>query len=203
MTELRLRRERNRFHFYFGDSLDLCLTDQELHNKMHVIHCSCDLVRHINVANILPVVSACLNGDMKEAVLVTEISFLQHSPHTTLVGYVEDQLCCQLTMIPTMYGVRLLDHVRLGSYVCFQFHDLLKLETSIALKWCKAPIAYSTDVRLDVSPALVNVANDLVKTCFTMATSFYSPKEPNSSRTLFVRHYQHVRNSPFTFYYIF
>ena len=74
VIKLRLRKDRFRFHFYFGDSLELCTTNQEWKNKMHVIHCSVALVKLAGLLNILPIGSQCLNGDLLEAVLVTELS---------------------------------------------------------------------------------------------------------------------------------
>jgi hypothetical protein len=44
VTELIKRKDRNRFHFYFGDSLELCVKNQELKKEMHIIHCSAYVV---------------------------------------------------------------------------------------------------------------------------------------------------------------
>ena len=59
VTELKLRKDRNRFHFYFDDSLELCQTNQELKEKMHVIHCFLGFIRLANLLNILPIVINC------------------------------------------------------------------------------------------------------------------------------------------------
>ena len=72
VTELRLRKDRHRFHFYFGDSLESCSTNEDLKNEMHVIHCSGDVVELAGLANLLPIASGCLSTTMLEAVLVTE-----------------------------------------------------------------------------------------------------------------------------------
>ena len=204
MTELRLRKERNRFHFYFGDSLELCLTNEELHNKMHVIHCSCDLVRHAGLANLLPVVNSCLNGDIPEAVLVTEIIAAQlEDDKSALVGYVESDLCCSLTMTPTVYGMRLLDNVHLGSSICCQLHDYIKSEVPMTLKWCKSPVAYSNNVKLYIIPVLQQVTK-LTKSCFGSASvSLYCHHEDSSCTCqLYLRITDFVKNSPLTFYNI-
>ena len=68
------RNDRNRFHFYFGDSLELCLKDKKWKNNFHVIHCPADYSDFAQLTNILPVVSQCLNADFPEAVLVTELT---------------------------------------------------------------------------------------------------------------------------------
>ena len=203
MTELRLRKERNRLHFYFGDTLELCLTNEELHNKMHVIHCSVGLVRYARLPNILPSVIHCLNNDMKEAVLVTETIASHFEKQTpTLVDSVESELYCPLTMIPTIYGVKLLDHVRLGSSVCCQLHDHFKAAAPITFKWYKTPVSFSANVQMEISATLKKVIVDLVETCFGYASdSMYSShQQKNCVCALHLR--TTSRESPLTFYNI-
>ena len=202
VTELRLRKERNRFHFYFGDSLELCLTNGELHNKMHVIHCSFAFVTYAGLANILSSVTCCLNGDIPEAIVVTEFSGSQ-TDIPPVINVIESKLFCPLTMIPTVYGLRLLDHIRLGSSVCYQLHDRFIAVVPYALKWIKAPVALSTNVRLDVSPALMKIVFDLMETCFNNGSvSRYFLEGKNYVRTLFFQSTYFRRNSPLTFYKI-
>ena len=90
VTKLKLRKEVTRFHFYFGESIELCLTNECLKNKMHVIHCSGDFVYYAGLANILPAVSQCLNSDMPEAELVTESFYSQiKGPKAPLFNHLE------------------------------------------------------------------------------------------------------------------
>ena len=216
MSELRLRKDRNRFHFYFGDSLELCLMNEELHNKMHVIHCSADIGVEAELANILPAVSRCLISDIPEAIIVTESIFSRFEGRKpTLVEYVEFHLNCPLTMIPTMYGVRLFDHFHLGSSVCCQLHDDFNTATPITLKWHKTPVAYSADIQMEISPAIEKVVRVLAKHCFFPSQAFYYSKKRNIDgyRTIYLRsqvtfnhstkHKLHVvRYTPLTFYNI-
>ena len=128
-----------------------------------------------------------MNGDIPEAVIVTEFSASQTDGKIpSAVNAVESKLFCPLTMISTVYGLRLLDHIRLGSSVCYQLHDRFITVVPYTLKWIKAPVAFSANVRLDVSPALVKIVSDLMETCFNNGSvSCYSLEGKNYVRTLF------------------
>ena len=131
-----VRKERNRFHFYFGDSLELCLTNEEWKNKFHVIHCPNYYADFVGLQNLLPIVSQCLNRDFPEAVLVTEILQLcTEDKILSLADTVEFTLKCPLTMIPTVYGVKLADHLRLGISVGYTLHDRSSSRSAFALTW--------------------------------------------------------------------
>ena len=182
VIELKELEDRNRFHFYFGDSMELCLTNQKLKDKMHVIHCSTDIVNTAGLANILPTVSGCLTSDIPEAVLIMEVNSSRRSKEKpSLADHVESELCCPLTMIPTVYGMKLWDHVNLGSSVCCKLHDYYKIAVPITLKWYKTPVAYSTDVRLAVSPTLRKVVTGLVDYSFHQAHSLFCSLKVNDT----------------------
>jgi len=204
VAELVVRNDRNRFHFYFGDSLELCLANEEWKNKFHVIHCPNAYADYVKLTNLLPVVSQCLNGDFSEAVLVTEIFKLRiEGKSFSLVDTVEHCLKCPLTMIPTVYGVKLLDHLRLGISVGYKLHDRNSSRSAFALTWTKAPIAYSTEIQLELSPALKSVFTALVEECFIQAdSSLFSAPGTNYHRSLFLQSQNFVRNSPLTFFNI-
>ena len=206
ITELRLRKDRNRFHFYFGDSLELCITNEEWKNKFHVIYCPHEFVLQTRLTNILPIVSQCLTSDMPEAVLLTDVH-----PHLaksevekmTLIKSIEETLCCPLTMIPTVYGVKLLDPVILGTSVCLQLHDFFCSRTSQTIKWNKSPVSYSVNIQLEVTPAMRKIFDSLVHLCFIEAGEpLYSSREKNAWRDTFLRCTEYFRNSPLTCYNI-
>ena len=174
---------------------------------MHVIHCSDDLVSQARLANILPIVKGCLASDMPEAVIVTETNYTRG--HTgekpTLAENVEIDLCCPLTMIPTIYGVKLLDHVLLGSSACCQLHDYYLVADPITLKWYRAPVAFSTDIRLQNSPGMKKVVEELVDKCLVKAHPlYYAPPERNLFRFFFLHNklleHEVLRFTPLTFY---
>ena len=202
-----LRKKGVQIHVHVGDSLDLCLTSEQLKNKMHVIHCSGDLVEVAGLANILPAASGCLNGDFPEAVLVTEIppSWLNKGK-TRLADYVDNELCCPLSLVPTFYGMRLSDHLSLGSPVCLKQHDYITIKAT-TLKWFRTPVTYSSNVRLEASDQFKSVVKRLVEVCFTNAhTWICSPQDGlGVDRSLFLRSMvlkAALRYTPLTFYNI-
>ena len=206
VTELRLRKDRNRFHFYFGDSLELCITNEEWKNKMHVIHCSDDLVSYARLGNILPIVSQCLTSDMPEAVLVTEFFLTKLKKKLSLFDSVEFELNCPLTLTPTVYGVRLLDHISLGSTICRHLNDSSFIGVPHTLKWYKAPFAYSNETRLQISPHVKDIVSHLVGKFFIQASELYCfPPMPPTRRMLLSLYFQNKlyhRESPMTLYNI-
>ena len=139
VTELKLRKDDIRFHFYFGDSLELCQINEEWNSKFHVIHCSIGCVRHARLSNIFPVTGQCLNGKIPESVLVTDffIESRKNEKTMSLVKSVESNLCCPLSMIPTVFGMRLLDDLCLGNPETCQLHDhfFFKTKHTCTLKW--------------------------------------------------------------------
>ena len=202
VTELRLRKDRNRFHFYFGDSLELCLTNEDLKNKMRVIHCSEDFVK-VGLPNLLPAASGCLTSKIPESVLLTEMDSYRHDDYINWSESVEYKLYCPLTMVPTVYGMRLFDHIRLGNSVCCELHDHFKMAVPTTFKWYKAQIGFSANIRMETSLSLKNVVCALVRTCFMDVTkSAYSSQELNPIRKLIFQNLPSIRNSPLTFYYI-
>ena len=205
VAELKLRKDRSRFHFFFGESLELCITNEEWRSKFHVIHCPFEFVNHIQLTNILPIVSECLTSEMPEAVLVTEVCVVATvNQIMPLADFVQSHLYCPLTMIPTIYGVKLLDHLRLGSSVCCDLHDDFYPPIPVSLKWNKAPVAYSTGIRLEISLELKKVVSGLVQSCFINSdTSCYSvPKGESDISTLYFGTNHEIRNTPMTFYNI-
>ena len=187
---LQLRKGRVKFHIHVGDSLELCLKDETIKNKMHVIHCSDDLVDVVGLANLLPITSCCLSTEKPEAVLITEVtnSWLKVKK-PRLTDYVDWELCCPLSMIPTFYGMRLMDHLHLGSPVCLLQHDFISNCNPITLKWRRTPVNYSLNIRLEVSPALKTVIGRLVESCLTQSHGWNcAPKSTRSvSHRLFLR----------------
>ena len=152
---------------------------------MHVVHCPDEQVDLVGLPNLLPIVSQCLNGDFPEALLLTDVFLTQFEDRErSLAKSLEMKLCCPLKMMPTVYNVRLLDHLNLGSSTCPQLHDYFLSRTTSTLKWYKAQINYSPDILLEVSTALKNVITALVNNCFIedAIKSYYSTKEKNTVR---------------------
>ena len=101
---------------------------------------------------------------------------------------------------PTVYGVKLSDQLRLGSFKYNKLHDCLSSRSVYTLKWSKAPVAYSNNIQLEISPAFKKVLKDLVDACLVQgALSLYSPQTKNIYRNLIVNCANYSRNSPLTF----
>ena len=178
---MRLFRDRVTFHFHFnGDYLGLCLGDFKLQNKFHVIHCAWG-IDHFGLANILPAAYRCLHSENLESMLLIEtssMSFWKIANMVSIVDCLEFSACCPFSMIPTLYGVRLVAHVQLGSPVCVQLHDNLSLRPIQQLKWIKVHPNFSSNIQMDVSPALKTAIGQLASIRFTRVPrdlyTFYS-----------------------------
>jgi hypothetical protein len=173
VSEFHSRRHRVRFHFYFGDCLELCLGElclgEKLRNKCEVVHCS-DLADRVGLANLILTASNCLS-EIPESILVTDTAnwcgliCRQELPYQgavdieTIAEYLKISLRCPLSMIPTLYGLRLTNHVNLGSPFCVQLHDFHST-SRITLKWVRAP-AYSNNVKLEVSHTILTAIQEL------------------------------------------
>ena len=162
VTELRSKKDRITFNFYFGDCLELCLENQKLRNKCQVVHCS-DLADRVGLSNLILTANRCLSTENLDAILVTDTAnwvmffglqrpFPGTEHPVTIAEYLKISLSCPLSMIPTLYGVKLMNHVNLGSPFCVQLHDFTST-SRITLKWVRVPI-FSANVKLDVSSDL-------------------------------------------------
>ena len=104
------RRQKSvQVYFHLQDALEYCYT--ETVTKFDVVECSF-LAHHIGLCNLIPACSGVL-ADHAEAILCTETQHWMDYDFS-LQKYVEESLCCPLSIIPTMYGLRLADHITLG-----------------------------------------------------------------------------------------
>lgn len=99
-----------------------------------------------------------------------------------------------------MYGVRLVNHVRLGNPECLKLHDFV-FTRATTLQWLRAPV-YSDNVRLEASSALKSCVQRLAQLCFDTPNSLISANEfslalPNC----LVEHFKQLY-TPETFYHI-
>ena len=173
------------------DRIQLTFFSCQLHqfrpgeDRYHVVHCS-DAVERIGLANILPLAYKFLLDE--DAVLVLEIPKLPTNL-PSVSDFVEFCFRCPISMMPTMYGFRLANHVQLGSPVPVKFHDS-KSFGSIKLLWHKAP-SFSSSIKLAVSAELHTAIILLSKCCFIPS---YTSSSSEKSQT------QLLPYSPLTFY---
>ena len=203
VTAVRAKKDRIQFHFYFGDCLELCLGEKKLINKCEVVHCS-DLGDRVGLANLILAASHCLSSgnpgsDSANAVLVTETSHwknvvgmqrLNTEKHVdeTLADYITISLRCPLSLVPTLYGLRLTNHAHLGSPLCVQRHDSISA-SRLTLKWLRT-FGYSNNVRVDVSPDMKTAIDRFVDPSFLIKAKNRPP--PGIPE---------LPNTPLSFYY--
>ncbi|EFX73684.1 hypothetical protein DAPPUDRAFT_307653 [Daphnia pulex] len=171
--------------FHLEEALKHCYSDA---NKFDVIDCS-DFLDHVGLANL--VVACCRKlSDNPNAVFYTEImTDSQHSANTI----VETSLCASLSMIPTIYGLRLADHVELrDSAVDYLRCNTLQRGRPVILCWQKVP--NFQNIKLVPSPDLDQCVTKLAKFCHQ--TTFPKPASLKSSAG------SDIYYTPLTFNYI-
>ena len=160
------------FHFHFGDCLELCLRKSNtLKKKFQVIHCSSLVPCLIGCVNII---SSCQNVlHNSESVLLTDIHlpYVQLRLNLSLIDYIESSLCYPLSLIPTLYGLKLRNHLQLGSPNPVKMHEDIEKNLFITLKWQQA-LGYSENIPLEISPALERAIKQLAAARFTSELQF-------------------------------
>jgi hypothetical protein len=152
-TEFRARRNRISFQFYFGECLDLCLRNEEMKKKFQVIHYPHGIVRSVGYANIISSSQNCLAT--LDSVLLTNsyLPYVNQILNLSIIEYIESSLCCPLSLIPTLYGVKLTNHLQLGSPHTVKLHGDFEKNLFTTLKWQQSP-GYTENVPLEMSPVL-------------------------------------------------
>ena len=151
------------FSFYLGDCLNHCMLNQDWKNRFAVVHTS-NLADIVGLANLLPAVSVCLVDD-PNALILTE-SNNWHKLKPTVAEYVESSLCCSLSLMPTIYGLRLVNPVRLGSSIPVKIWQ--NTPNLACLKWQRTP-NYSRNMKLEMAATVVDSLKDLQKLCFSIS----------------------------------
>ena len=177
------RKETSTFHFHPCDPLAFCYQDSPL--QFDIIDGSSFLADSVGLANLLIATAQKLRTH--QSVLFTE-NKLWPLFAPDVVGYLKKMLFCPLSLIPTIYGMRLIDNVELGP-------DTLNTSTLHAhrpfsrLRWKKAQ-PYE-GVSLAMSPLLEQCLDQLKKMCFVVEAPSDDAVDKLSSYF-----------SPFTFYYV-
>ena len=153
----RKRQENVTFHFHLSDPLAFCYKDSPL--SFDVIDGSSFLADHVGLVNLLNAAARKLRS--AQSVLWTE-STSWHFVAPDVVGYLQTVLCCPLNLIPTIYGMRLIDAVELGPDTFVSTRNLPKLFSR--LRWRKAQ--HFKGVALTMSPLLEQCLERLKELCF-------------------------------------
>jgi hypothetical protein len=150
--------------FHLEEALKHCYSDA---NKFDVIDYS-DFVSRVGLANL--VVACCQKlSDNPNAIFYTEITTDDHHSANNIV---ETSLCAPLSMIPTIYGLRLADHVELrDSAIDYLRCNTLQRRRQEILCWQKVPTFQN--IKLVPSPDLNRCLTKLAKLCHQ--TTFPDP----------------------------
>jgi len=174
------------FFFHVDDGLLLCLFNPDMKKRFQVIDTS-NVADHAGLANMIHAAQNCLE-EGPDSVLLTE-SMNWQALKPSVLEYIEAVLCCPLSMIPTLYGLQLANHVHLGN--CIPVNILRVAQNPVNLVWKKAP-AFSENIGLNMSPALQSALISLQKLCFLIKEADPYPEEICALKMY----------TPMTFYYI-
>lgn len=158
VAEYRRKKDDMDFNFYMTDDLKASLPNCE--KKFDVIDCS-TLADEVGLANLIVTASQKLELH-HHALLVTE-SFQWGTVASTISEYVEDSLCAPLSMLPTIYGLRVANQVELGR-THFIEKDYPAGFPPITLCWRQVP-RYE-NAFISNSLALKSFISNLKKKCF-------------------------------------
>ena len=184
VSNYRQRTATTAIFFHLGNALEFCYAETE---EFDVIDCS-NLADHIGLPNVINASSSRLSNN-PGAVLLTE-SMSWRKLAYSLKQYVEEALCAPLSMIPTIYGLRLASHVQLGHSTAVGL-QVPKTHPAI-LSWRKAPPF--TNIPLCPSPMLTGCLEQLARKCFIVESS----KEDSDSEERIRLHFYTAK----TFHYV-
>jgi hypothetical protein len=175
------------FHFHWSDSLQFCLIGTC--EMFDIIDCS-TLADEVGLANLIISVSPRLDHQSSDALMITESFGYWCAVASSIANYVEEALCAPLSMIPSLYGVRLAHDASLGSN---QITSKGNSEgfPDITLTWRKAP--QFENVSLGFSPSLELCLKNLEKKCYFMEEK----DKPLEKDKIFFKSY-----TPLTYYYM-
>jgi hypothetical protein len=158
VADFKKRIDGVKIFFYLEDAVEFCLSESTL--VFDLIDCS-NLADHIGLVHLINGCEKIL-ADTPGAILFTE-TMTWKSLAPSGLEYVEETLCCPLSLIPTIYGMQLLSHVELGSSKPTNnlFGNRIP---AIMLCWKKAPTFQN--VTLSPSPDLNRCLNKLAQRCF-------------------------------------
>ena len=161
LVAFRKRSRDVKFFFYPGDALAFCYQDSPL--KFDVIAASHlgDVVGLVNVLN-----AAGRKLRSAQSVLVTETAQWINVA-SNVSQYVQKVLCCPLSLIPTIYGLHLMDDIERGSTI--PPNPQTYAVTPTRIRW-KTALPFD-GVPLVLSPTLEHALKQLRDECFHLSPS--------------------------------
>ena len=178
------RQEKVTLHFHPCDPLVFCYEDSP--HSFDVIDSSSFLADNVGLVNLINAAARKLRSD--QSVLFTESAMWRHvDPDVS--HYVQNSLCCPLSLIPTIYGLRLIDIIDLGPDTFISTRNSPRWFSR--LHWKRAQPFEG--VSLVMSPLLEQCLERLKKLCFHVK----SPSDSALSKNCGMSYY-----SPLTFCYV-
>ncbi len=150
------------FNFHLNDALQFCIDGTS--EKFDVIDCS-SLADEVGMANLI--LSSKNVLELHPEAMLLANSFQWHKTASTVALYLEDCLCAPLSMIPTIYGLRLAYPVELGS------PTLLQVDRSTGYEFPSATLIWHRTLRsenlpVSHSPMLERCLKNLEDKCYFM-----------------------------------
>ena len=184
LVDFRKRIRDVKFSFHVCDGLEFCYLDSPL--NFDIIDAS-DLGDVVGLVNVLNAATQKLRSD--QSVLVTETVQWNKVP-PKLSQYIQEVLCCPLSLIPTIYGLRLVDHFELGPETPLNI-NAMKLRR---FRW-KTTLPFE-GVSLVLSQSLKRSLKKLRDECFRLSpSSVFISKNTGVRCGMFCY-------SPLTFHYV-
>ena len=147
------------FHFILADCLNICLEDTT--EKFDVIDCS-TLADNVGLVNVI--VSGIQKLELHPRALLLTDTNMWGGIAPTLKSYVEEWLCAPLSVIPTIYGLRIANPVELGSTKLMGTFCTGHNCPPATLTWLRCP--RFENVPLGYSPLLERCLKTLEKKCY-------------------------------------
>ena len=152
--------------FHVGDAFELCYR-RTWTNAFNIVDCS-KLPDRLGLVNILNASRVALADD-PHAIISTHSSPWRDTTSThrypSTKEFVEDSLSTSIQMIPSLYGLTLTNHVRLGNPSPLR----RTWRASVRLQWKKSPCF--TDLRVAFTGAIEQFFLDLQLMCFNGSES--------------------------------
>ena len=156
------------FVFHLGDPLELCYADG-LSSMFDVVDCSGGLADQFGLANVLNAAETRLSVE-PESILLTDTVQWHTLNSSSVVSYVEEALCAPLSILPSMYGLRLINRIQQEPPV----YD----PDAMMITWRRTP-RYE-NLRVDLMTSLKRYLKDLARKCFLM--DGYPPGEQSGMK---------------------
>ena len=185
LIAFRKKQQNVTFHFHLCDPLVFCYQDSA--QSFDIIEASSCVVDFFGLGNLLTAAPRKLRSD--QSVLITE-SVMWTLSASDVSRHLQTALCCPLSLIPTIYGLNLMDNVEMGPDTFISTRNSPR--SFSRLRWKRAQPFEG--VVLTMSPQLEQCLERLKKLCF-LVKSPSSGSRVGMSCTM-------LSYSPLTFCYV-